>query len=137
MITFTKAVTFTKAQVASLLATGVDFLVTLLMVRLLAALFILQTADTWYISSALGNICGGITYFLISRTWVFQAGDGKWTVQVARYVLVWVGNLALNVSVLYLLIHYTGMNQLAAKIATAIGVAIFYNYVLQKRFVFK
>jgi putative flippase GtrA len=130
-------ITFTKAQVASLLATGVDFLVTLLLVRLVKALFTMQTEDTWYVSSAIGNICGGITYFLIGRHWVFRASAGKWSTQAGRYLLVWIGNLALNVSVLFLLIHYTGMNTLVAKIGTAIGVAVFYNYVLQKRFVFK
>jgi putative flippase GtrA len=137
MIRSTKTVTFTKAQLASLLATAVDFLVTLLLVRISTALSVMQTGNTWYVSSALGNISGGITYFLLSRHWVFRAGEAKWTGQAGRYLLVWVGNLALNTSVLFLLTHYTGMNYLVAKIGTAVGVAVFYNYLLQKRFVFK
>ncbi|HMH23863.1 MAG TPA: GtrA family protein [Puia sp.] len=129
--------TFTKAQIASLLATGVDFLVTLLLVRILKFTSVMQTADIWYLSSAVGNVSGGITNFLLGRFWVFQAREGKWHFQAGKYILVWVGNLLLNVSVLFLLTHYTGMNYLLAKIVVSIGVAVFYNYVLQKRFVFK
>ncbi len=123
---------------ASLLATGVDFLMTLLLVWVMKGLFgPVQTGNTWYVSSALGNISGGITYFLISRNWVFRAGEGRWSIQFGKYVLVWAGNLLLNTSVLYLLTHYAGINYQIAKIGIAIGVAVFYNYVLQKRFVFK
>jgi putative flippase GtrA len=122
-------VTFTKAQIASVLATGVDFLVTFLLV---------QEAGVWYLAAgAAGTISGGITHFLVSRSWVFEARDGKWQVQVAKYLLVWLGNLLLNVSVLFLLTHYTGMNYLLAKVIIAVGIAVFYNYVLQKRYVFK
>ena len=122
-------VTFTKAQLASIMATGVDFLVTFLLV---------QGAGLWVVAAgAAGTISGGITHFLVSRGWVFQAREGKWQGQVGRYLLVWLGNLLLNVSVFFLLTHYTGMNYLLAKVIIAIGVAVFYNYVLQKRYVFK
>lgn len=121
--------TFTKAQLASLIATLVDFLI---------SLFLFRVAGIWYLAAgAAGTISGGITHFLISRNWVFQAGDKKWHMQAARYLPVWTGNLLLNSSVLFLLRNYAGMNFLLAKIVTAVGIAVFYNYVLQKRFVFK
>ena len=123
-------ITFTKAQLASILATAVDFLV---------YFFLYRTLGIWYLlSSATGTICGGITHFLVSRHWVFRAGEGKWSNQAVRYVLVWAGNLVLNTSVLYLLTQWTGTAYATAnKIGIAVAVAIFYNYVLQKRFVFK
>jgi putative flippase GtrA len=123
-------ITFTKAQLASILATTVDFLV---------YLFLFKVLGVWYvIGSAMGTVSGGITHFLISRHWVFGAGEGKWSGQAARYVLVWAGNLVINTSVLYLLTQITGTNYAVAnKIGIAIGVAVLYNYVLQKRFVFK
>ena len=130
-------ITFTKAQMASLLATGVDFLMTLLLVRVMKGLFTLHVDDLWYFSSAIGNISGGITYFLISRGWVFDAREAGWSGQLGRFFLVWIGNLLLNSSVLFLLTHYTSMNHLLAKIGSAVAVAVFYNYLLQKRFVFK
>jgi putative flippase GtrA len=122
-------ITFTKAQLVSLIVTGLDFLVTLLLV---------QWAGVPYLAgSATGTLSGGTAHFMISRTWVFQAQERKWSAQLTRYMLVWIGNFLLNVSGLYLLTHYTGINYLIAKIIIAIIVAVFYNYVLQKKYVFK
>jgi putative flippase GtrA len=86
---------------------------------------------------ATGTLCGGLTHFTVSRHWVFNAGEKKWMAQVNRYVLVWIGNLALNAAGLYLLSRYTGMQPMLAKVVTATTVAVCYNYILQKRFVFK
>jgi putative flippase GtrA len=128
--------TFGKAQIASLLATGVDFGVTFLLLRWLgvppeaASLRV-----TFY--GATGTICGGVTHFMLSRNWVFNAQEKKWVAQLNRYLLVWVGNLALNVSGFYLLTRYTELSHMTAKVVTAILIAVFYNYVLQKRYVFK
>jgi putative flippase GtrA len=121
--------TFTRAQAASVMASSVDFLVTWLMVRQLQAPPVA--------GSVTGTICGGITHFLISRNWAFSAQEKKWTGQLTRYVLVWIGNLILNASGVWLLYHIAGWNVWPAKIVTAIGIAVFYNYVLQKRYVFK
>jgi len=122
-------ITFTKAQITSVLATGVDFVVTILLV---------QVAGAPYLAgSATGTISGGAANFLISRNWVFNAQEKKWAAQLPRFMLVWIGSLILNVSGLYLLTHFTGMNYLLSKIIVAVLIAVFYNYVLQKRFVFK
>lgn len=120
---------FTKAQIASLLATGVDFGVTFLLIRLAGAPIVA--------GGATGTIGGGATHFMVSRNWVFNAQEGKWAAQLNRYVLVWIGNLLLNTSGLWLLTHYTGIKDMWAKVVTATAVALFYNYALQKRFVFK
>jgi putative flippase GtrA len=113
---------------ASLLATGIDFTVSWLLFRIGGAPYLL--------AGALGTVTGGICHFLISRNWVFQSREKSWSGQVFRYLMVWLGNLGLNISVLFLLTRYAGMNFLLAKIVVAVGIAVFYNYVLQKRFVF-
>lgn len=129
-------ITFTKAQLASLLATGVDFLVTFVLLRWAGIPPVAASARvTFY--GATGTLCGGFTHFMVSRHWVFNAQEQKWVAQVNRYMLVWIGNLVLNASGLYLLTRYTGIQPMVAKIVTATSVAVFYNYVLQKRFVFK
>jgi putative flippase GtrA len=122
-------ITFTKAQLASILATGVDFAITFLLLHFAGAPIVA--------SGATGTICGGVTNFLIGRNWVFNAQEEKWAAQLNRYMLVWIGNLVLNVSGLWLLTHYTGLKDMFAKIITAVAVAVCYNYPLQKRFVFK
>jgi hypothetical protein len=127
-------ITFTKAQLTSLLATGVDFLVTFLLLRW-AGLPSTAAAGRVTAYGVAGTICGGVTHFMISRHWVFNAREGEWTGQLNRYLLVWIGNLALNASGLYLLSR-AGLAPMLAKVITATTVAIVYNYTLQKRFVF-
>ncbi len=68
---------------------------------------------------------------------MFNAQEKNWTGQLNRYVLVWIGNFVLNVAGLWLLTRCMGINYMVAKIVTATLVAVFYNYTLQKRFVFK
>jgi len=121
--------TFTRAQVASLVASGVDFLV--------AWILITPLGSPKVAGSITGTICGGVTHFLISRNWAFSAKEKKWMGQLTRYFLVWIGNLILNASGVWLLYNEAGWNIWPAKIVTAIGIAVFYNYVLQKRYVFK
>jgi len=129
-------ITFTKAQLASLLATGVDFLVTFALLRWAGIPSVAASARvTLY--GVTGTLCGGFTYFMIGRNWVFNAQEKKWMAQVNRYVPVWIGNLVLNASGLYLLTRYTVIQPIWAKVITATLVAVFYNYPLQKRFVFK
>ena len=133
-------ITFTKAQLASLIATGVDFLVFSVLLKWagvppVATTVAASARVTFY--GVTGTLCGGFTYFMIGRNWVFNAQDIKWMAQVNRYVPVWIGNLVLNASGLYLLTRYTGIQPMWAKVITATLVAVFYNYPLQKRFVFK
>ncbi|HEY4206905.1 MAG TPA: GtrA family protein [Puia sp.] len=122
-------VTFTKAQAASLIASAVDFSVSWLLFNRLAVPYIA--------GGVTGTLCGGVTHFLISRNWAFSAQEKKWTGQLSRYIPVWIGNLVLNASGLWFLKSIVGWPFWPAKIVTAIGIAVFYNYVLQKRFVFK
>jgi putative flippase GtrA len=122
-------ITFTKAQLISVLASLVDFGVTWILVQKVGAPAVA--------GGATGTLCGGVTHFMISRTWVFNAQEKKWAGQLNRYVLVWIGNLVLNVSGLWLLHDYMRINVWIAKIITAVLVAVLYNYQLQKRFVFK
>jgi putative flippase GtrA len=129
-------ITFTKAQLTSLLATGVDFLVTFLLLRW-AGLPSAAASGRVTFYGATGTLCGGFTHFMISRNWVFNAQEKKWTAQLNRYILVWIGNLALNASGLYLLNRFAGLDPMPAKIITATTVAVFYNFTLQKKFVFK
>ena len=129
-------ITFTKAQLASLVATGVDFLVTWLLLRW-AGVNSATASGIITFCGATGTLCGGVTNFLIGRNWVFNASERHWTGQLNRYALIWIGNLVLNASGLYLLSRYTKMEPMVAKIVIAILVAVCYNYTLQKRFVFK
>ncbi len=122
-------VTFVKAQAASLAATIVDF-----------AVFIVLTAifNCWYLAASItGTISGGITNFLLGRVWVFDALHGKMTRQAFKYLLVWMGNLLLVSGGVFVVKEYVGLTPLVSKIIVSLIVGFTYNYLLQKKFVFK
>ncbi|MFC6998621.1 GtrA family protein [Rufibacter roseus] len=121
--------TFVKAQTASIVATLVDFLVTVLAVEWL---------ELWYVSGTVwGTISGGITHFSLGRNWVFQSEDPRVIGQVIKYFIVWTGSFLLNALGVFLITHYLGISYVYSKVATSIMVGVGYNYVFQKRFVFK
>ena len=120
--------TFLKAQASSLTATAVDYLVT----------FLLQFLFHWSMpASILGTVSGGVVNFTMNRSWVFEARNKKVQSQAIKYILVWIGNLILVTVGVFVLIKWFGLKLMVAKIIVSLLVGFFYNYILQKRFVFK
>ncbi len=119
---------FLKANVASLIASLIDYLITIMLVQFFHADVV------W--AGVTGTVCGGVINFMIGRTWVFKATDGHARKQAWRYLLVWAGNLILNASGLYLLTKQSGVHYILAKVVTSLVVAVGWNYPLQKRYVF-
>ena len=120
---------FWKVNIAAILASLADFLFTFL-------LKYIGHIDA-VLASILGTIFGGVINFLIGRVWVFKTSQTNFSEQGKKYFLIWLGNLLLNASGVYLLIKIMGVQYLIAKMITAITVAIGYNYPLQKGYVFK
>ena len=120
---------FFKAQASSLAATLVDFSMTVILKEWLHCARMLAIV--------LGTVSGGIVNFTMNRRWVFGASDKDMQLQARRYLLVWLGNLGLVSGGSYLLIHYSSLGYLGSKVLVSLAVGIFYNYTLQKRFVFK
>lgn len=119
---------FLKANVASLIASLIDYLITIVLVQLF------HTDIVW--AGVTGTVCGGVINFIIGRIWVFKATEGAARKQAGRYLLVWAGNLILNATGLYLLAKQLGIHYIVAKVVTSLLVAIGWNYPLQKRYVF-
>jgi putative flippase GtrA len=120
---------FWKVNIAAILASLADFLFTFL-------LKYIGHLDA-VLASILGTIFGGVINFIIGRVWVFKTSQTNFSEQGKKYFLIWLGNLLLNASGVYLLIKIMGVQYLIAKMITAITVAIGYNYPLQKGYVFK
>lgn len=121
-------ITFLKANMASLVASLSDLLMTVLLVQWCSMNVVM--------AAVAGTITGGIVNFLIGRHWVFRAGDERAVRQVWKYALVWTGNLLLNTGGVYLLAYSAGFHYAASKVVTSVLVAFLYNYPLQKHFVF-
>lgn len=121
--------TFLKANVASLVASGCDYGMTVLLKEML-------NVGEWA-AGVSGTVTGGIVNFFVSRHWVFKVDNVKAHIQGRRFLITWAGNLFLNASGYYLLIHYTSIHYIIAKLVTSLTVAFAYNYPLQKKYVFK
>lgn len=122
--------TFIKAQASSLTASAVDFLVT----------YLLKQLFHWSMSaSILGTVAGGVVNFTMNRSWVFEAHKQHKRIHfhVFKYVIVWIGNLLLVSGGVYALTRFAGMELVMSKVIVSLIVGYFYNYILQKRFVFK
>ncbi|RYF55269.1 MAG: GtrA family protein [Cytophagaceae bacterium] len=120
--------TFFKAQLTSLLASGVDFLTTIACVSL---------GHFWYLSASVtGAFGGGVVSFGLSKSWVFAQSNQPVGTQLGRFVLVWLGNAGLNAAGLFVATQFLGIQYLVAKTAIAILVGVSYNYIFQKDFVF-
>jgi len=124
---------FLKAQAAAITGSAIDFLVFTIMVQLIGG-----TPNELSLATAVGAFCGGLINFIIVRKWVFSEGQKGAHVQAGRYILVWAGSILLNSRGMYLITTYsTTIDKYTARVLVSILVGVFYNYFLQKRFVFK
>lgn len=120
---------FAKAQLASFIASFVDYCITIVCKEVLGF---------WYLAaSCTGTIIGGLTNFSLGRNWVFKGGERERHIQLFRYFLVWTGYLLLTTYGVYLLKEFGHLNYLVSKISVTLFLAVAYNYPLQKRFVFR
>ncbi len=126
-------VTFLKAQAAAITGSAIDFLVFTIMAHLIG-----NTPEQLSLATAVGAFCGGLVNFIIVRKWVFSEGQKGAHVQAGRYILVWAGSILLNSrGVYFVTTYFPSINFLVARILVSVLVGVSYNYVLQKRFVFK
>jgi len=121
--------TFFKANISSLAASFIDYLVYILLVSLNHSHIIMASAG--------GTVCGGVVNFTVGRNWVFDSKENTLQSQAVRYIIVWSGNLLLNTLGVYLLTKLLNGQYIISKIFVSVMVGFFYNYTLQKRFVFR
>jgi putative flippase GtrA len=120
---------FLKAQAASIMATAIDFGVTFLLVSGLNVYYLF--------GSATGTVMGGISYFLISRNWVFAATEAPIHFQFIKYFLVWLVYLLLSTGAVYVFTHYFEVMYMYSKMGVAVMMSITYNYMMNKKYVFR
>jgi len=121
-------ITYIKAQITAIIGSLVDFLITYILFKKLHYNIIL--------ANLIGNICGAITQFILSRNWAFRAGDGKISLQIIKYIMVWTGNLLLSAGGVYFFRYCLHLEDILSKIITSVLLGLTYNYIMQKQFVF-
>ncbi len=86
--------------------------------------------------AAVGAFCVAITNnFLLNRYWTFAAGEGHTGFQAARFFVVSLASLAINLMALEVLLAATGMSDLYAQ-AIAVAIAMPFNFLGNKLWTF-
>jgi putative flippase GtrA len=120
---------FSRSQITSLIATGVDF-------GLLFSL--VELAHVWYVlATALGALAGAITHFLLGRFWSFDATHRRWEGQAYRYAWVSGASLLLNSGGVYLFTNDLGIYYGASAVLVSIIVGVAFNFPLHRYWVFR
>lgn len=128
---------FIAAQTSSLVSTAIDFALTAILVKF---------AGIWYvIANILGALSGGSVNCVINYNWAFKGSEQRKRTILYRYVMVWLGSIFLNTAgttVVANIISHDGTPKgfntvMISKTIVAVLVAIFWNFLLQKKFVYK
>jgi putative flippase GtrA len=118
-----------RHQLAAIVCTGVDFGVMGLAVELFDVDPVLATL--------LGALCGGITNFLLARRWIFEAHEDRAAPQALRYALVSGTSAGLNAFGEYITHTVLGVKYFGARMIVAALVSLFWNFPMQRYFVFR
>lgn len=131
---------FLRAQLSAQFATLADFVLTYVCFRWLGIYYVLATA--------IGAVTGGLINCFINYKWAFATQDCSFKWVLFKYILVWMGSLALNVGGVFLLVEllkeHTSLWEQASsfylmvvKVVVSVLVSIGWNYALHRYFVFQ
>lgn len=103
-----------------------------------------------WLSAAIGALCGGAVNCVLCYRYTFHAQGCPWKAVIIKYAMVWLGSLILNsggTEVCYYLIqNWNFLEDLgfkpdgyyaAARIGVSLLVGWFWNFILQRYFVFR
>lgn len=117
-----------RHQVAAVAATAVDFAIMIVAVSVLGLSPVLGTV--------IGAGTGAVTNFLLGRNWAFEARHSPPAGQAVRYAFVSATSLGLNATGEWIFTAVLGLNYVLARVTIAAAVSVFWNFPLQRFFVF-
>jgi putative flippase GtrA len=118
-----------KHQLASIVATIVDYSVMIAMVSVLGLTAVEGTV--------IGASTGAITNFTMGRHFTFHATRGNARSQLVRYLLVSAASLGWNALGEHLLANLLGLQYILARLITGTLVGFIWNYPMHRYFVFR
>ena len=135
--------TFLRAQFSSQISSLSDFVVTILLAKLLGLFYVYATF--------IGSVCGGIVNCIINYKWTFKASGQRKKYVVIKYTSVWIGSILLNTLGTYgmtellkssawlrdFLGHMVDDVFIFSKIVVSLLVGLLWNYNMQHYFVYK
>lgn len=126
---------FVKAQVSALVASMTDYAVTALVSLI---------GGSVALAAFLGAVCGGVLNCAMNYRWAFAGTRQRRRDIALRYFLVWCGSVALNTwgtvlaaGALQGCFNDAVIAVVVARVGVSITVAVLWNFMLQKYYVFK
>ena len=120
---------FAEAEMSSMVATAVDYGVTILLTEWLGIYYAL--------SNFVGCVSGGVTNCSINLKYVFGDSGRKKKFIALRYLCVWALSILLNTFGTWLFTELSGLNYILVKMIVGVTVGVIVNYPGQKLWVFK
>ena len=121
---------FMRYNVSALIATAADFLVLSLLHYGFGMYYVYATA--------IGAVAGAIVSFFLGRNWAFMNKEGKLSTQGFKYILTSGFSLIFNVAGVYLMVDIMGVsNVLLAKTIISLAIGFFFNFPMQRFFIYK
>ena len=118
-----------RNHVASVTATGTDFLITI---------FLTEAVRLWYLlSNTLGATAGGVVSFLMCRWWVFNRRNDHWHRQAFRYLIAVILSIILNTAGVWFFKEILDVQYIVGKIITATVIGVSVNFLMFRYFVFR
>lgn len=121
--------TFSKAQTSACIATAADYGSRLILDKIINLTYVQATF--------LGALVGGLVNCCINYRWVFASNDCSKRSVMWRYVVVWTGSIILNTLGTAFFKEIVHLRAYTSMIVTSALVAICWNYLMQRTFVFK
>ena len=120
---------FLKAQLSSFIGAMFDYALMIILTELVGIYYVISTAA--------GAIFGALINFSVNRHWTFKALQKKASEQLPKFVLVVVGSILLKTYGTYFITEVFRFDYKISRITIDILVGIFFNFFLQKKWVFK
>jgi len=118
-----------RHQIGAFIGTCVDFGTMILLVEALGAP---PTA-----AAAVGATLGGVTNFILGRSWIFRSRSGAASWQAARYAMVSGCSAAWNALGEHIVHDLGHVRYLVARAFVAFAVGVLWNFPMHRRFVFR
>lgn len=121
---------FLRYNVSACTASICDFLMLIFFTEIIGIYYVIATF--------IGAVTGASVAFILGRNWTFFSKEGRVSSQGFRFFLVVSGSILINTIGVYfftdvlLVPHYT-----ISKVMVAVLVGIFYNFPMQRYFVFR
>jgi putative flippase GtrA len=128
-----KIKTFVRAQFSAFICGMCDYFIMILLTEF--------TKIHYTISIAIACTIGAIMNFSVNKYWAFYSKDGSYkfslSQQLWRFLFVVLSSIGLKMTGTYMITTYMHIDYKISRLMTDIIVSIFYNYVLQRYWVFK